>query len=599
MKDTLRFSDLAPQIIKLLPRVPSMVGSIRKALAIQPEDHQSLGLVLEANAARYSQQTALLYEDQALTHEAFNQRINQYAHYFLAQGVKPGEVVVVLLDNRPELLLMIGAMAKIGAVASLINPHQRATPLRHSIEVDPGAHLVVGEELMAAWEAVRPEVGHHMTCHWVKDQAGDTCPADYLDLSQRVAEQPRANPPTTAQVKAGSRYANVFTSGTTGLPKASRQVHRKWMQAYYWFGKVNLNFRPDDVVYVPIPFYHTNALIVGWSAAAAGGAAMAMRRKFSTSQFWEDVQRYRVSSFIYIGEVCRYLYKAPPAAGERGHRIRKIFGNGLRPDIWQDFQQRFDIPQVLEFYGAADANLTFTNTLNLPNCVGWCTTPYAIVRYDADQETPVLNAEGLMEKVRPGEVGLLLSQVSAARPFDGYVDQQSNTRKLFEGVFVPGDRWFNSGDLMRDLGFRHAQFVDRLGDTFRWKGENVSTIEVEGIISSLSQVSGGAVYGVSIPHTDGKAGMATLTLSVPLAAFDWEAFAHALDQELPRYAVPILVRIAAELETTATHKIKKKALKDDGYQTEDPVFVRLPSAEAFVQLHAELRQQMEAGTLGF
>ncbi len=595
----LRFTDILPGVLRLIPRIPSIAFHLRKGLGIKNEDTLSLGAVLEENAKRFPDRPALFFEDQRYTHAGFNAVINQYAHYFLAQGVQPGETVVVFVENRPELLFFIASLAKIGAVASLVNPNQRGAALKHSIEIDRGNHFLIGEEVLDAFETVRPELhlGASTTRYWVRDRNEADCPAGYIDLRAAIGKRPTHNPDTTAMVRAGQRYANVFTSGTTGLPKASIQTHRKWLVTYRWFGKINLNLRSDDVVYVPIPFFHTNALIVAWPTAA--GAAIAMRRKFSTSNFWPDVQRYNVSSFIYIGEVCRYLLNAPPSELEKQHRIRKIFGNGLRPDIWQAFKKRFHIPEIFEFYGAADGNISFTNTLNIDRCVGWSPGQYAIIKYDIENNEPYRNAAGFFEKAAPGEAGLLIAAISKKLPFDGYVNQADNTAKIFENVFAPGDRWFNTGDLMRDIGFRHAQFVDRLGDTFRWKGENVATAEVEGVISKLDGITNCTVYGVQLPHADGRAGMAALTCETHHTDFDFDGLTAALRHELPAYAVPLFVRFCDELETTATHKIKKYRLKQEGFDTADPVYVMLPGAKWYVRLEGAVLAGVRNGAYKF
>ncbi len=600
-QDTLSLSALIGGIMPLIPRLPSIIKSVRTALAIGKEDLLSVGKVIEDAAQTHAARPCLYFEDQRWTYAAFNAMANQYAHYFMAQGVKRGDTVVVYLQNRPAMLFTIVAMAKIGAVASLINPNQRSKVLLHSIQVDRGSFFLIGEELIEAFEEVKGDLnlGERDHLFWMKDQGQGACPPDYQDAADGIATAVSTNPPITQQITSGERFANVFTSGTTGLPKASVQKNQKWLKTYYWFGKVNLNMKQTDIMYVPLPFFHTNALIVAWPATLAAGAAIVMRRKFSTTNFWKDVQTYGVTAFVYIGEICRYLLNAPAVPEEKNHQVRIMIGNGLRPDIWQDFKERFNVKRIFELYGGADGNVTFTNTLNIDYCVGWSPNDFAIVKYDLEENEPIRDTNGCCERVAKGESGLLISAINEKTPFDGYVNQEKTHAKTLTDVFEPGDRWYNTGDLLRDIGFKHAQFVDRLGDTFRWKGENVATMEVEGVINSSPQVDNCTVYGVHLPHTDGRAGMAAILVNGEADAFDLALLAQTLKRELPPYAVPLIVRFVQSFDMTATHKIKKFNLKHEGLDTQDPMFVLLPKADTYVPITPEIRAEMEAGKVAF
>jgi citronellyl-CoA synthetase len=596
---TLGLLDILRKVIPLVPRIPDILKNLKQGLSIKEDDLISIGTIIESNAVRYKNDLALLYEDHTFTHDSFNQKVNQYANYFISVGVNDGEVVTIFIENRMEILFLITALAKIGGVASLISPNQRAGVLKHSIEADPGSILIIGEELIDAFEEVKPNLStiKDSGFFWLKDSGNTDCPEGYVDLNHSIKDISMDNPPITTTVRAGQRFANVFTSGTTGLPKASIQRHKRWLISYYWFGKINMNFNNRDVLYVPIPFFHTNALLVAWSSAAAGGSAIAMRRKFSTTNFWKDVKKYGVTSFIYIGELCRYLYSAPASDLEKQHEIKKIMGNGMRPEIWKKFQNRFNIPKVCEFYGAADSNVGFTNTLNIDGCVGWSPLKYAIVKYNVELQEPCRNSQGFFEKVKKGDSGLLISEINDKVVFDGYVNKVKNQEKLLTNAFEQGDLWFNTGDLLRDIGYRHAQFIDRIGDTFRWKGENVSTEEVEKVANSLGMVKSCAVYGVKIPNNDGRCGMMALTKAE--IDFDLTKLAKRLFEELPSYAVPIFIRIKAELETTVTHKIKKFALQKEGTDCVDPIFVRLPKSTSYIRLDEQIKSDIDGGKYVF
>ena len=572
----------------------------------QLQDHQpiSLGSILEENAVKFRDRPAVYFEEEVYTHHAFNGLVNQYAHYLQGIGVGKGTVAVIYLENRLATVVLIAALSKLGAVASLINANQRERVLQHSIEADQGRYFLIGAERVAAFEAIR----EHLTLSsetiilGIGNGSANSFPPDYLPLHELAKEQSRRNPATTRTVTLGDRFANVFTSGTTGMPKASMQTHRKWYTCYLWYGKMNLNLNASDVLYVAIPYFHTNALIVAWPSAAAGGAAMAIRRRLSISNFWKDVRRYDVSAFIYIGEICRYLMNRPETPQDASHRVRKIIGNGLRPDIWKPFKKRFGIAEVYELYGASDSPLSFTNIFNLNCTVGTNRAEYAIVKYDAENDVMVRNQDGFMERVVAGEPGLLLARISPETHLPGYVNPAKNREKMLHDVLEMGDLWFNTGDLIREVGFGHVQFVDRMGDTFRWKGENVSTAEVEANLNLLPQVAHSAVYGIALPDTDGRAGMAALLPATPVEEWDWRALTNALRDLLPSYSVPIFLRLVPEFAKTATHKIQKAVLKKEGLippKGSGDIYVLLPGADAYQPLSETIREDIKRGAIPF
>lgn len=601
---TLSILDLLLAMAVKLPRRAAITADAEAMSELSDTDNLSIGSVLEQNAITYKNKTAILYEDKKYTHFEYNALVNRYAHCFYNHGIRKGTVVVVFLENRLESLLLISALAKLGAVASMINANQKGAVLQHSIETDQGDYFIIGEERIADFEAIRPTLKgiEKSTFFGLKNKGETTIPKGYLPLTSLIKFASTENLTITKTVTLGDRFANVFTSGTTGMPKASIQTHRKWYICYLWYGRINMNIQSDDVFYVPIPFFHTNAMIVAWPSAASGGAAIAIRRKLSISNFWKDVQKFNVSAFIYIGEICRYLMNKPAAETDTQHRIQKIVGNGLRPDIWKAFKQRFNIPEVYELYGASDGIVSYTNAFNLDCTVGLCRSEYAIVKYDIDNDEPYRNDQGFMEKVNTGEAGLLLGQINKITPFPGYVNKKKNAEKIFRHVLKKGDKWFNTGDLIRDLGFDHAQFVDRLGDTFRWKGENVSTAELEAILNKFPAVNHSAVYGVTLPKIDGKAGMATISSTFSIDQFDFQDFTKRIKTALPSYAVPIFIRFVSDFEKTATHKIKKSVLKKEGFNVpseETPIYVLLPKAATYIQMTSEIAQQIKAGAISF
>lgn len=566
-----------------LGRVPRMLRGLYYTGIRNREKNLSLGWALERAARLYPDAPALLEGQRRLSYALFNGWANRLARAFQAEGVKHGSVVAVMLENRAELLVTLAALAKLGAVGALINTTQRGQVLAHSLNLVSPGHFVVGEELREAFDEVRANLqGGAERLYWVADD--DTlrdpgqAPAGWANLMRLAQAQSSDNLAETAQVRLKDACFYIYTSGTTGLPKASIMSHGRWIKAYGGFGHSGLGLGREDVLYLTLPCYHNNAVTVCWSAVLAGGAAIALRRKFSAKAFWKDVRHYNATCFGYIGELCRYLLNQPPCEEERDNSLTCMIGNGLRPSIWGEFKARFGIERITEFYAASEGNIGFTNVFNFDNTVGFSPATYAIVRYDLENDRPLRDAKGFMEKVGKGESGLLISEISDKWPFDGYTDPAKTQAVIYRDVFKQGDAWFNTGDLMRDLGFKHTQFVDRLGDTFRWKGENVSTTEVENVLGAFPGVEDAVVYGVEIPGTDGRCGMAALRLA-PGQALDGQALAEHLDRELPAYAVPLFLRLLQQVETTGTFKYKKADLKSAGFdprQVGEALFVRLP-----------------------
>src|ERR1700741_411656 len=452
------------------------------------------------------------------------------------------------------------ATVKCGAIAGMLNYHQRGDVLKHSFG------LLEAKAIVAETDFIDP----------ITESGADTSELVRLDEFKRLAKTaPTTNPTTTAAVLAKDKAFYIFTSGTTGMPKASVMTHYRWLRALAGFGGLGMRLNSNDTLYCCLPLYHNNALTVALSSVLNSGAALALGKSFSASKFWDEVISYDATAFVYIGEICAYLLNQPPKDTDRKHRVRVICGNGLRPAIWDEFTERFGIERVCEFYGASEGNTAFVNIFNVPKSTGICPTPVAFVEYDPDTGDPVRDANGRARKVRSGQWGLLLSKVSTFQPFDGYTDKKATDKKLVHDAFKEGDVWFNTGDLMRSQGFGHAAFTDRLGDTFRWKGENVATAEVEAGVSTDPQVEEATVFGVEVPDTGGRAGMVAIQLKDG-EEFDGKALAKAAYERLPGYAVPLFARVVKELAHTSTFKSQKVDLRKEGYHpedVEDPIYV--------------------------
>jgi len=598
--------DVARKIPGLLRKAPRMIKGLMMANSTDTSTPLGLAWAFEKSTQEHPHGIALYYQDQQFSYSQFNQWANRIAHHFLAQGLKKGDVAVVLIENRPELLVTVLGLAKIGVVSALVNTSQTGKVLTHSINLVEPKAIIVGAECVQAVTDVEAELTLDSTQrYWLADaptlEKPGRAPKGWRSLAKEIADCPNYNPPTTQKNFRPDGLFYVYTSGTTGLPKAAVFNNGRWMKAYGGFG-YTFNLNADDVLYATLPFYHATAMVVCWSSVLAGNAGIAIRRKFSASEFWDDIRRYNASAFGYVGELCRYLLEKPASETDSQHRATKMVGNGLRPSIWGEFKTRFGVEEVAELYASSEGNVGFTNIFNFDNTVGFSPMPYAMVKYDKEAEAPVRDSKGSMIKVKRGEIGLLIGEITDKTPFDGYTDSVKNAGSLFTDVFKKGDKYFNTGDLMREIGFRHAQFVDRTGDTFRWKGENVSTTEVENIMTAHVDLAEAVVYGVEIANTNGRAGMAAITPHEGHEVNFGTLLAH-VKAELPAYAVPLFLRVKMAMETTGTFKYQKSGLKNEGFDPaktgNEAVYVLLPGTQEYVLLTAEMYAEIEAGAYRF
>ncbi|MFP5430409.1 MAG: long-chain-acyl-CoA synthetase [Gammaproteobacteria bacterium] len=599
----------ARKLAAITPKLPKMLVGLKMASNTDATVPVGLGWCVEKATRENPHGTAILYKETRLTYTQFNQWANRIAHYFLSKGLQKGDVVAVYLENRPELLAIATGLGKIGVISALVNTSQIGKVLTHSVNLVKPKMAIIGDELVGNFNDVLADLELDSDkLYWLADddtlKNPGTEPSGYRNLASEISAQPTYNPATTNQVYRNDGLFYIYTSGTTGMPKAAIFSHGRWMKAYGAFG-YTMQMGKTDVIYVTLPFYHATAMCVCWGSALAGAAGIAMRRKFSAREFWDDCRKYRATAIGYVGELCRYLNEVPAKPSDRDHMVRKIIGNGLRPGIWMPFKTRFGIEQVLELYASSEGNVGFSNIFNFDNTVGFCPLPYAIVQYDKENEQPVRGKDGFMKKVKKGEAGLMIAEITDKTPFDGYTDPAKNEACILRDVFVKGDRYFNTGDLLRDIGFRHAQFVDRTGDTFRWKGENVSTTEVENIMTGHPTLQDAVVYGVEIPNTNGRAGMAAITPHEghSMDELDLPGLYALLKRELPAYAIPVFLREQKVVETTGTFKYQKNTLKKEGFDPAqvkgDPIYVVLPGTTEYVLLTAEIFDNIQQGKYRF
>jgi len=601
------FLDISRAIIKFAPRLPQFIRANIKLARAKPHTHASPGAIFEQQATAQPEALFLRFEEEQYTYGEFNLWVNRLAHTLKAQGIKKGDCVGVMLENRPALIALVLAVNKIGAIAGMLNHKQKEGVLAHSLNLINPQLLVVGEECVPAMSSAWPYITDWDITALAHFYIPDNLPCEptlltnYTNLVQLSSSAPDHNPAETGNMTLADECYYVFTSGTTGLPKAAPMTNLRWYKAGIGFGKMSMGLKSSDTLYCCLPLYHNTALAIGLSCVLSTGASMALARRFSVTNFWPDIRNYGATGFVYIGEICRYLLNIPEQQNDKEHGIRVMVGNGLRAEIWDEFQQRFGISRICELYGASEGNIGFVNAFNLKRTVGFSPMKFRVVSFDVDNEVPLVDEQGHMQQVRKGEIGLLLSEVSKKAPFDGYTKKETNEDKLLRNVFKTGDCWFNTGDLVRVQGYRHVAFVDRVGDTFRWKAENVATTEVEAEIHSFKDIVEAVVYGVKVPNTDGRAGMASLILEQGRRFNPTEFYQH-IKRKLPDYAVPLFVRLRDYHETTTTFKVKKADLKKEGFwpsQAEDTIYVLLDRSLGYEPLNEHILADIEAGNIRF
>jgi len=572
---------------------------LSRLLDLNRERVGSFGTVIERNAEQFIDKVAIKFEGKQLTYKEFNELVNKYAHYFLSLGLKKGDIVDILMGNRIENVVLVGAVAKIGAVGSLINSDLREKSLTHCIKITLGKVIVVGEECFEAFDSIKDNLGlDDQILLFSPDSSTMSCPDGYIDLSLAVEKFPITNPSPVADIDMFDNHLFIFTSGTTGLPKAAYFPRQRLVVAGLYMGKILGQFNEEDTVYVATPLFHSNTLAIGIGGTFAAGATLALARKFSVSRFWDEIRKYNATTFNYVGELLRYLLNQPPKPNDADNPVKKIVGNGLRPEIWMEFKNRFGIERIGEFYGATEGFGMAVNVLNFDCTCGYCQTAYSIVKYDVEEDAPIRGEDGFMQRVKLGDPGLLLFPRQSDISFFGYKDKKATDSKIFRNVFKEGDAWLNTGDLMRDQGCSHMAFVDRVGDTFRWKGHNMSTTEVEKIFNSFVHVQLSTVYGVQIPGTDGRAPMAAFAANVDADKIDFKGLAQQLTNNLPPYGVPVFLRLKTKLPTTSTHKFKKSPLKKEGFDInliDEALYVKVPHEANYVPLTKNLYEDILKG----
>ncbi len=551
-------------------------------------------------ACKYGDATALVGHPERFSFRALAARMNQYSRWALSAGVTSGETVALMMGNRPEYFAIWLGLTQVGAIVALIGNDLGAPALAHAQKVSHARRIIAAADCanVCADAVAGLDDGTEILVH------GDG-QSDRRRIDLAVSDQ-SGEPLATDErrsVTLADRALRIFTSGTTGLPKAAEVTHRRLIVWSHWFAGL-ARLTATDRLYNCLPMHHSVGGVVAIGAPLVFGGSVAIAERFSARSFWHDVARWECTAFQYIGELCRYLVAAPSRPQEKAHRLRLAIGNGLSEEVWRSVLDRFGPLRILEFYASTEGNVWLYNVEGKIGSIGRVPPylalrdPIALARFDHDSQMPGRGADGFCARCADGEIGEALGRIGEdpASRFEGYSEAIETEKKILRDVFKAGDAWMRTGDLMRRDADGFYVFVDRIGDTFRWKGENVATHEVAGVLRACPGVAEAIVYGVSVPGADGRAGMALLKID---GQFDLDTLVRRLET-LPRYARPLFLRLAREIETTETFKPKRHVYVEQGFdpeRVEDPLYVFEREQQAYVSLDAKHYEAVLNGTM--
>ncbi len=563
-----------------------------------------MSTVIEELAAQFGDAPSLLSERECLSYRQLFERSNQYARWALDEGIAKGEVVCLLMTNRPEYIAVWLGITSVGGVVSLLNTNLAGPSLAHCVNVALPKHLIVAAEFAAQLNVTLPLLSEAPTV-WIHGEEDASFPRVDLEIEQKSGQALSRDERRSPSIEDRALY--IYTSGTTGLPKAAKVSHARIMQWSHWFAGM-MDAQPTDRMYSCLPMYHSVGGVLVPGAILVAGGAVVIREKFSATQFWNDIIRWDCTMFQYIGELCRYLLHTAPCANESRHRIRMACGNGLASEVWDGFKDRFQIPQILEFYASTEGGVSLFNVEAKRGAIGHVPgylvhrfSP-ALVRFDVEKGSPVRNPQGFCIRCAPNEAGEAIGKVvddpaGIGSRFEGYTNQEASESKMLRDVFEPGDVWVRTGDLMRKDEQGYFYFVDRIGDTFRWKGENVATCEVSEAICAFPGIKHANVYGVEVPAAEGRAGMAALVTEDEL---DLAGLRKHLVSRLPAYARPLFLRIQNDVAVTGTFKYSKTDLVRQGFDpfaSNDALYFDNQEAQTFTRLDSDMYNRILIGSV--
>jgi len=562
-------------------------------------ENQSIGTCIEQHADTIPNHAALLFEDKSWTWAQFNEESNKIANFFLKLGLSRGDTVGLMLENSPAFLFITTGINKIRGISAFLNFNQKKKALIHSFNVVDSKWIIVDASCLESFN----EIQNELTCpkeNIFVINNHNTISHEYIELAEKLKSSSITNPTTTFKSILRETALYIFTSGTTGLPKAVNMENLKLFTQAGYLGVSVTQITPQDVLYNPLPLYHNTAFGTAWMSCVFIGATFALRKRFSASEFWKDIQKYKATCLFYVGEIVRYLLNQTPSEFEKNHTLNKLTGLGLRKDVWLKIKERFKIEHVFEYYGLTEGHRTLFNADEVPGMIGRDNMPgIKIAKVHPDSGEFIKNEKELSIKAVSGDTGMILLQINKTDEFRGYKDKNKTQKKVLTNVFKQNDKYFNTGDMVKVHENKYLSFADRTGDTYRWKSENVSTLEVEEILCSFPAIQLSGVYGVDVTKNEGKAGMATIKLD-SLKNFNLEDFSKFVIGSFPVYSIPLFVRIKDELEMTGPMKIKKVNLKKEAYninQIKDPLYFWDSSKKQYVTLDESLHQKILEGKM--
>jgi len=579
-------------------------GVLRMLRAVKNIDADSNNLIcddLEALCDKHKNNIAFLEDERTLTYQEMETYANRVANWAVAEGCNVGDTVAIFVRNRLEYVAIWFGLTKVGVVPALLNFQLTGTALSHCINISDAKLLIVDHEIKSQWDSAKADVKTDVKVFTAFGK-GEDANFNNAILSTEAHRPARS---VRKDIRASDQCMKMFTSGTTGLPKAAKVTHvraQNYMRGFAAAAKT----KTTDRMLMVLPMYHATGGLCGVGAALSNGGGVIVRPKFSASNFWDEAVKYDATLFMYVGELCRFLLSTPTHPNETKHKIRWAMGNGLRPEVWPGFVGRFNIPHVVEFYGATEGNATLINVDGPIGAVGRAPNYLKskfnidIIRYDIETGTNIRGADGFAIRTDDDENGELIGEIRTDDPrfrFDGYENKDATKKKILRDVFKKGDAWFRTGDLMKRDALGYYYFIDRVGDTFRWKAENVATGEVAAVLSNFEGVTQANVYGVKVPGYDGRAGMASL-VAEPLP--DMKELKTHINAALPHYARPVFLRLSKETDTTSTFKFKKTNLVKAGFDPaniSEPIFYADGDSGEYLPLTPDIFSQIQAGEL--
>lgn len=568
----------------------------------------SLGQEVEKQAINRPQHPAFLLQEQVISYEEFNRQANRYASFFLSHGYKKGDVVALLMDNCPEYLMIVTGLAKIGVITALINTGVRGEVLAQGINLAEARSMIIGSNYIKLYQTIAERLRFRSPGKVYVDgsQPALELPSSLQSLPLWLGDCSEENPPLSAEIQGEDILVYLYTSGSYGTRKAVPVSHQRfWMvgQQLRYFGYLD----EDSIQYMCLPLYYNSGFTVCFSGMIITGSSMVIKSEFSATRFWSDIRRYQANYFTGVGEMFRYLYSQEEHGDDADNPLQIVICNGMAGNLVQPFKQRFGIKHMIEIYGTTENVGSFFNYEEIPGMCGNLSIVNQrqgeVVRFNFDSSELLQDENNRLIKCNPGMVGVLLCEINDVNPFYGYVnDLEATEAKIIRNAFREGDAYLNTYDLMELHENDYISFVDRLGDTYRWKAKTVSAEQVADVILKFfGPIEDATVYGVKIPGHEGRCGMAALTFMED-ETMDWKRFLSYLNRRMPEHARPIFIRICKQLNDIDNLEEVKQQVQQEGFditRVKDPIVYYHPQKEAYLPMTVDIYNDIMAGKLSF